>query len=78
MIEKVEVFRAADLEGNGLSVSCRKTLALISGDFAALMLFAAIGRASHGKSLDAVSVLTTAAPFLIGEIMHTEAEGLLF
>lgn len=49
-------------------ISCRRTLALISGDFAALMIFAAIGRGSHGKSLDAISVLTTAAPFLIGAI----------
>ena len=39
---------------------------LVSGDLTALLLFAAIGRANHGESLDAVSVLKTAAPFLIG------------
>ena len=46
--------------------ACRKTVLLVSGDLAALLLFAAIGRANHGESLDAVSVLKTAAPFLIG------------
>lgn len=48
-------------------MQCRKTLGLAGGDFAMLFLFAAIGRGSHGKSLDAASILITAAPFLIGK-----------
>ncbi|KAK9906716.1 hypothetical protein WJX75_006698 [Coccomyxa subellipsoidea] len=39
---------------------------LAGGDAAALLLFAAIGRANHGESLDPASVLSVAWPFLAG------------
>ncbi|EIE23939.1 hypothetical protein COCSUDRAFT_62467 [Coccomyxa subellipsoidea C-169] len=39
---------------------------LVGGDAAALLLFAAIGRANHGESLDPASVLSVAWPFLVG------------
>ena len=45
---------------------CSKAIALVGGDLLAIAIFAAIGRGSHGRSLDPVSVLSTAAPFLIG------------
>lgn len=38
----------------------------MAGDTAALLLFAAIGRANHGESLDPASVLSVAWPFLAG------------
>ncbi|MEI7772719.1 MAG: DUF3054 domain-containing protein, partial [Chloroflexales bacterium] len=49
--------------GNG------RTAALIGGDVVALMVFAAIGRGSHGEAagLGAIGeVAQTAAPFVIG------------
>jgi hypothetical protein len=38
--------------------------ALAAGDLAALLAFAAVGRASHGEPLDPASLLATAGPFL--------------
>jgi hypothetical protein len=51
------------------ALNLRRTAALAAGDALAFMLFAAIGRASHGEAsgLDAVlQVAETAAPFAIG------------
>lgn len=42
------------------------TAALIAGDAAVLVAFAAIGRLSHGESLDAGALALTALPFLVG------------
>lgn len=42
---------------------------LAGGDLTALLLFAAAGRRGHGESLDLISVLKTAAPFLIGSTL---------
>jgi hypothetical protein len=45
----------------------RRRIALLAGgDALALLLFAAIGRANHGESLDLPSVLSVAWPFLAG------------
>ena len=44
---------------------------LAGGDAAALLLFAAIGRANHGESLDPGSVLSVAWPFLAGAQAQT-------
>jgi hypothetical protein len=35
----------------------------------AVLLFAAIGRSSHAEFVDALGVLTTAAPFLLGLVV---------
>lgn len=51
------------------SAAGRRTALLVIGDAAALMIFAAIGRASHGEEagLTALAqVAETAAPFIIG------------
>lgn len=40
--------------------------ALLAGDFAALLAFAAIGRASHDESVDMIGSLLTAFPFILG------------
>ncbi len=45
---------------------CRRVALLVAGDAAALLLFAAIGRANHGESLDPASILSVAWPFLAG------------
>ena len=44
----------------------RRAALLAGGDAAALLLFAAIGRSSHGEGLAPGGVLATAAPFLLG------------
>lgn len=44
----------------------RRAALLAGGDAAALLLFAAIGRSSHGEGLAPGGVLSTAAPFLLG------------
>ena len=41
--------------------------ALVGGDVLVLFLFAAIGRASHGESIDLIGTGTTALPFIGGE-----------
>lgn len=38
----------------------------MAGDAAALLLFAAIGRGSHGEGLSVAGVLSTAWPFMLG------------
>ncbi len=51
------------------SAAGRRTALLVIGDAAALMIFAAIGRASHGEEagLTALAqIAETAAPFIIG------------
>ncbi len=56
--------RQTDLRAAG-----RRTALLVAGDVAAMLIFAAIGRRSHGQAagLDAiVEVARTAAPFLLG------------
>lgn len=55
----------------------RKTALLVGGDLAALLIFIAIGRNNHGESLDIVSVVQTAAPFLIGT-SHMSLSSLVF
>lgn len=45
----------------------RRKAVLVGGDTLALLTFAAIGRGSHGESLDLGSVLSVAWPFLAGE-----------
>jgi len=35
----------------------------------AVLVFAAVGRSSHGEVVDAFGVLTTAAPFLLGLLL---------
>ena len=44
---------------------CRRVQLLVTGDAAGLLLFAAIGRLSHGETLG-LGWLETAAPFLAG------------
>lgn len=46
------------------------TVALAAGaDVLAVLVFAAVGRSSHAELRDAVGVLTTAAPFLLGLLL---------
>jgi hypothetical protein len=46
------------------------TVTLAAGaDVLAVLVFAAVGRSSHAEALDAVGVLTTAAPFLFGLLL---------
>ena len=45
---------------------CRQLALLVSGDAAALLLFAGIGRRNHSEGLQLVGVVSTALPFLIG------------
>jgi hypothetical protein len=40
-----------------------------AADVLAVLVFAAVGRSSHAEGLDAVGVLTTAAPFLFGLLL---------
>ncbi|MGH3929854.1 MAG: DUF3054 domain-containing protein [Pseudonocardiaceae bacterium] len=43
------------------------TVTLVAGaDVLAVLMFAAVGRSSHVQAVDALGVLTTAAPFLLG------------
>jgi len=44
--------------------AARRVATLAAGDAAALLIFAAVGRGSHGEVLAAADVLATAAPFL--------------
>lgn len=44
----------------------RRVALLVGGDIAALTLFAAVGRASHGESLALGELLSTAGPFILG------------
>ena len=53
----------------GTQAGSGRTVALVGGDVVALMVFAAIGRGSHGEAagLGAIGeVAQTAAPFIIG------------
>jgi hypothetical protein len=43
----------------------RRSAVLLSGDFASFLLFAAVGRSSHGEALLFLDVLSTAGPFLL-------------
>jgi len=52
-----------DSAGAGAAAPGRAAL-LAGGDLAALLAFAAVGRASHGEPLDPASLLATAGPFL--------------
>lgn len=52
-------------ESNEPSPLARAAL-LVGGDVGALVLFACIGRLTHGEPLDAAAVLATAGPFLAG------------
>ncbi len=46
---------------------CPTTVTLAAGaDALAVLVFAAVGRSSHAEVADAIGVLTTAAPFLLG------------
>lgn len=49
-----------------VSLFLRRSALLASGDAAALLLFAAIGRSNHSEGLAPAAVLATAAPFLLG------------
>ncbi len=44
-----------------------KALAIAGGDVAALLAFAAVGRASHGWDVVDFETLATAGPFIAGE-----------
>ena len=46
----------------------RQTAALVGGDAAALLLFAAIGRGSHSELNGMAGIFTTAWPFLAGTL----------
>jgi hypothetical protein len=46
------------------------TVTLAAGaDVLGVLVFAAVGRSSHAEALDAVGVVTTAAPFLFGLLL---------
>ena len=47
---------------------CRRIALLVGGDLSALLIFAAIGRANHGESLDPASVVSVAWPFIAGNV----------
>jgi hypothetical protein len=45
-------------------------VALAAGaDVLAVLVFAAVGRSSHAQGVDALGVLITAAPFLLGQLV---------
>ncbi len=46
----------------------RRVALLVGGDIAALTLFAAVGRASHGESLALLQLLGTSGPFILGMV----------
>ena len=52
-----------------------RAVALVAGDVAALMLFAAIGRGNHGEGLVLADVCATAAPFAAGWFLASPAAG---
>lgn len=59
---------------DGMQAGSGRTVALVGGDVVALMVFAAIGRGSHGEAagLGAIGeVAQTAAPFIIGWLIAT-------
>lgn len=61
-----------------LPASSRRTAILVAGDVAALLIFAALGRRSHGQAagLDAIlEVARTAAPFLLGWLVAATLAG---
>lgn len=41
----------------------------VGADTLGVLVFAAVGRSSHAEALDAVGVVTTAAPFLFGLLL---------
>lgn len=47
-----------------LTSQCRTLAALLAGDGACFLLFAAVGRMQHGEGLAPLSLLGTAGPFL--------------
>ncbi|MGH3869164.1 MAG: DUF3054 domain-containing protein [Pseudonocardiaceae bacterium] len=47
-----------------------RTVALAAGaDVLAVVVFAAVGRSSHAEVVDAFGVLSTAVPFLLGQLV---------
>ncbi len=47
-----------------------RTVALAAGaDVLAVLVFAAVGRSSHAEVVDALGVLSTAVPFLLGQLV---------
>ena len=52
-----------------------RAAALVAGDVAALMLFAAIGRGNHGEGLFLADVCATAAPFAAGWFLASPVAG---
>ena len=52
-----------------------RTAALVAGDVAALMLFAAIGRGNHGEGVFLADVCATAAPFAAGWFLASPVAG---
>jgi hypothetical protein len=63
------VARVDEEDGTG------RVLTLIAGDIAALALFAAVGRGSHGEGVFLSDVAGTALPFLIGWFLASPAAG---
>lgn len=59
------------------SPSAKRVITLVVGDFLVLLLFAWVGRSSHGLSgLDIKAIIVTAAPFMIGWFLITPWFGL--
>jgi hypothetical protein len=52
-----------------------RAVALVAGDIAALMLFAAIGRGNHGEGVFLADVAATAAPFAAGWFLASPVAG---
>ena len=52
-----------------------RAVALVAGDIATLMLFAAIGRGNHGEGVFLADVAATAAPFAIGWFLASPVAG---
>ena len=52
-----------------------RAVALVAGDVAALMLFAAIGRGNHGEGVFLADVCATAAPFAAGWFLASPVAG---
>ena len=52
-----------------------RAAALVAGDVAALMLFAAIGRGNHGEGVFLADVCATAAPFAAGWFLASPVAG---
>jgi hypothetical protein len=74
-MQVVPIERAGDEAWSGVaaidrgdaSTSFSKAALLVGGDAAALMIFAALGRANHGEGNAVLEVAATALPFMIGE-----------